>query len=126
MFGYITLLVVWYICHIFTNRRMYIYVLKNKSPLLYSEYHDKVFFFILRVAHVKLSRLNPLQCKNIRRFYGKITGNQLPIHFPLFLQAPVNIFRNQALNDSKGHYCFFFFFVKQPYNPTKVFSSTVG
>ena len=23
--------------------------------------------------------------KNIRRFYGKITGNQLPVHFPLFL-----------------------------------------
>ena len=22
--------------------------------------------------------------KNIRRFYGKITGNQLPVHFPLF------------------------------------------
>ena len=21
--------------------------------------------------------------KNIRRFYGKITGNQLPVHFPL-------------------------------------------
>ena len=22
--------------------------------------------------------------KNIRRFYDKITGNQLPVHFPLF------------------------------------------
>ena len=22
--------------------------------------------------------------KNIRRFYGKVTGNQLPVHFPLF------------------------------------------
>ena len=41
--------------------------------------------------------------KNIRRFYGKITGNQLPVLFPLFfLQAPVNIFRNQAQNGSKG------------------------
>ena len=49
--------------------------------------------------------------KNIRRFYGKITGNQLPVYFPLFLQAPVNIFRNQAQNGSKGHYwCFFVFF----------------
>ena len=27
---------------------------------------------------------------------GKITGNQLPDRFLLFLQAPVNIFRNQA------------------------------
>ena len=35
--------------------------------------------------------------KNIRRFYGKITGNQLPVHFPFFfLRAPVNIFMNQA------------------------------
>ena len=33
--------------------------------------------------------------KNIRRFYGNITGNQLPVHFP-FLRAPVNIFTNQA------------------------------
>ena len=33
-----------------------------------------------------------MYCKNIRRFYGKIAGNQLPVHFPLFLQAPVNIF----------------------------------
>ena len=39
--------------------------------------------------------------KNIRTFYGKITGNQLPVHFPLFLRAPVNIFRNQAQNGSK-------------------------
>ena len=22
-------------------------------------------------------------CKNVRRFYGKITGNQLPVRFPL-------------------------------------------
>ena len=25
-----------------------------------------------------------LHCKNIRRFYGKISGNQLSVHFPLF------------------------------------------
>ena len=30
----------------------------------------------------------PYTAKNIRRFYGKITGNQLPVHFQLFLQAP--------------------------------------
>ena len=34
------------------------------------------------------------------RFYGKITGNQLPVPFP-FLRAPVNIFRNQAKYGSK-------------------------
>ena len=39
--------------------------------------------------------------KNIRRFYGKITGNQLPVHFPFFLRAPENIFRNQAQYGSK-------------------------
>ena len=33
--------------------------------------------------------------KNILIFYGKITGNQSPVHFP-FLRAPVNIFRNQS------------------------------
>ena len=34
-----------------------------------------------------LERFILTQCyivKNIRRFYGKITGNQLPVHFPLF------------------------------------------
>ena len=25
--------------------------------------------------------------KKIRRFYNKIPGNKLPVHFPLFLQA---------------------------------------
>ena len=24
-----------------------------------------------------------MHCQNIRRFYGKITGNRLPVHFPL-------------------------------------------
>ena len=38
----------------------------------------------------------PFTAKNIRRFDGKVTGKQLPVHFPLFLPAPVNIFRNQA------------------------------
>ena len=46
-----------------------------------------------------------------RRFYGKITGTSCQSISRYFLQAPVNIFRNQAQNDSKGHYCFFFFFV---------------
>ena len=39
--------------------------------------------------------------KNIRRFYGKITGNQLPVHFPYFLRVPLNIFRNQGQCGSK-------------------------
>ena len=40
-------------------------------------------------------------CKNIRRFYSKITDNQLPVHLPLFLQAPIKTFRNQAKCGSK-------------------------
>ena len=32
-----------------------------------------------------------LHCKNIRRIYGRITGNQLPGHVPLFLRDPVKI-----------------------------------
>ena len=55
--------------------------------------------------------------KNIRRFYGKITGNLLPVHLlfyyyyyyyfffffggGFFLRAPVNNFRNQAQYGSK-------------------------
>ena len=39
--------------------------------------------------------------------------------FRCFLQAPVNIFRNQAKYDSKGHVLFL---VIQPFNPTKLFS----
>ena len=38
---------------------------------------------------------------------GTITGNQVPVHFPLFLQARVNIFRNQAQCGSrKDIFCF--------------------
>ena len=64
-----------------------------------------------RIFYVNL--FSTYTVKNFRKFYGKITGNQLPVHFPLFLQAPVNIFRNQAQNSSKGHYCFFL-----SYSPT--------
>ena len=56
-------------------------------------------------------------------------GRKITIQQQQQQQAPINIFRNQAQNSSKGHYCFFFvlfFFVMKPYNPTKVFSSTVG
>ena len=53
------------------------------------------------------SRVPAYTAKTIRRFYGNLTGNQLPVqlpvHFPLFLQAPVNIFRNQAQYGSKEH-----------------------
>ena len=44
---------------------------------------------------------NKLSLQNIRRFYGKITGNQLPVHFPFFLRALVNIFRKSAHYGSK-------------------------
>ena len=50
----------------------------------------------------------PNSAKIIRRFYSKITGNKVAVHFPLFLQAPVNIFRNQAQYGSKGQVLFFF------------------
>ena len=61
--------------------------------------------------------------KNIRRFYCKIICTQLSVHFPLLLQAPVNIFRIQAQYDSKRHV---WFLVMKPLNHTKVFSSAVG
>ena len=49
----------------------------------------------------KLFQNGDYTAKNIHRFYGKITGNQLPVHIPFFLRAPVNIFRNQAQYGSK-------------------------
>ena len=60
-------------------------------------------FFILTSTFVGQGHIT---AKNIRRFYGKISGNQLPVNFPLILRAPVNIFRNQALYGSKNMYCF--------------------
>ena len=40
------------------------------------------FLTVCLVAVVRKQNLYTV--KNIRRFYDKITGNQLPIHFPLF------------------------------------------
>ena len=37
------------------------------------------------LVFVILSQLHIV--KNFRRFYGKIPGNQLPVHFPLFLRV---------------------------------------
>ena len=34
--------------------------------------------------------------KNIRRFYGKITGNQLPVHFPFFLTGARKYFQESG------------------------------
>ena len=55
-------------------------------------------------GHVPLKRYT-LQ-KIFVDFYSKITGNQILIHFTLFLQAPVNIFRNQAQYGSIGDVLF--------------------
>ena len=38
-------------------------------------------------------------------------GRKITIQQQQQQQAPINIFRNQAQNSSKGHYCFFFCFV---------------
>ena len=34
-----------------------------------------------------MSSVKNVHCKNIRRFYDKIPGNQLPVHTSLFLRA---------------------------------------
>ena len=34
--------------------------------------------------------------KNIRRFYGKINGNQLPVHFPLFFTGALKHFQESG------------------------------
>ena len=39
---------------------------------------------------------NAYATKNIRRCYGKITGNQLPVHFPLFFTCARKHFQEYA------------------------------
>ena len=41
------------------------------------------------VHNITVEEATSIQCtvKQIRRFYGKIPGNQLPVHIPLFLRA---------------------------------------
>ena len=74
---------------------------------------DSIFSILLFFVH----------CKNIRRFYGKITDNQLPSPFPVFLRAPVNIFRNQAQYGSKKT-CIAFGHIALKL--LKIFSNVVG
>ena len=58
-------------------------------------------YFNFNPIALRTAKTLKMHCKNIRRFYGKIIGNQLPVHFPFFSRAPVNIFRNKAQNGSK-------------------------
>ena len=67
-----------------------------------------------------------MHCKNVRIFYGKITGNRLPVHFPLFFTGAQETFSGVRHRTVAKDIIVFFFFVIQPYNPTEVFSSTVG
>ena len=42
-----------------------------------------------------------------RRFYGKITGNQLPVHFPFFLTGARKHFQESGtVRQQKDMYCF--------------------
>ena len=55
------------------------------------------YIFVQNVSHKgqfswKSCQLSSTALENIRRFYGKRTGNQPPVHFPLVLKAPINIF----------------------------------
>ena len=57
-----------------------------------------------KIKNVKQSHKNPslpYAIKIFRRFYGNITGNQLPVHFPLFFMGAVNIYRNQQCQQSR-------------------------
>ena len=38
-------------------------------------------------AALSFPNLNKVHCKKIRRFYGKIRDNQLPVHIQLFLRT---------------------------------------
>ena len=60
---------------------------------------DCVFEFGLGQPVATTISVNPVEffsyhtVKNIRRMHGKISGNQLPGHVPLFLREPVKISR---------------------------------
>ena len=69
------------------------------------------------------SALADYTVKNIRRFYGKITGNQPSVHFPVFFTGARKHFQESSIE--RWQKKLLFFFIIQPYNPTKVFSSTV-
>ena len=55
---------------------------------------------------------NTCTSKNIRKFYGKITGNQLPVRFPLFFTSARKHFQEPGTYGSKktcsafGHIAF--------------------
>ena len=66
----------------------------------------KVFRVFNWCCKIPAFPLRPNTAKYIRRFYGRITGNQLLVHYPLFIQAPVNIFRNQAQYGRNGYLLF--------------------
>ena len=51
----------------------------------------EIFRFLAYLLRSPIVNHCRVTAKNIRRFYDKITGNQLPVHF-LFLLSPINIF----------------------------------
>ena len=44
--------------------------------------------FYQETEGAKCFHATPYTVENIRRYYGKITGNQLPVHFPFFYRRP--------------------------------------
>ena len=59
-----------------------------------------------------------------RRFYGKITGNQLPIHFPLFFTSAHNHFSGTRPGTAAKRHVLLL--VILPLHPKKVVLSVVG
>ena len=66
-----------------------------KGPLNPKQTKNKFMFLLTCISHIHVKRLFPVNCymykdytyhpaKNIRRFTVKLSGNQLPVHFPLF------------------------------------------
>ena len=58
-------------CCIYSDVKAYGYTAMFSASFLFATQDDEAFTEWSTV-------------KNIRRFYDKITGNQLPVHFPLF------------------------------------------
>ena len=56
----------------------------------YAVYAPKCYYtcsYTICIAWLYLLNNSKTAAKNIRRLYGKITGNQLPVHFPLFFKG---------------------------------------
>ena len=63
--------------------------LNTDSSFWMTDSSKKLIFYKSKVTKYAKVKVNGYTVKNIRRFYGKITGNQLPVRFTvIFYRRP--------------------------------------